>query len=431
MRSVKDCEEYLLNIPKFKKKTLLSDTKKFYELLGSPGKEIPKIHVAGTNGKGSTCFYTSKILKEHGIRTGLFTSPHLVSMKERFVLDGEEITDDEFVTVFEKVLDKCKFVDEEEKALMHPSFFEFLFFMFMEWMSMQKADAMVLETGLGGMLDATNIFDDPKVTAICSVGMDHMEQLGNTLEEIAFQKAGIIKENVPLVYLNNEDQVNDVIKEEADRKNAPVYMVSDENISCVSSDEKHVAFSFDYVYDKIEFVHNLSVELPTCALYQRYNSSMALVICRIFLKDRFDEDKALKALCKSSFKGRFEEIKKGIYVDGAHNPDALSRMLETLKLKDERRVLVFGACRDKDYESMLKMICGSKLFEEIVLTKIDSPRAVDPETMSECVKKYRNIRTAGSFKEAIAKALDCGCKIYIAGSLYLVGEAVYYFDMCS
>ena len=312
MRSVKDCEEYLLNIPKFKKKTLLSDTKKFYELLGSPGKEIPKIHVAGTNGKGSTCFYTSKILKEHGIRTGLFTSPHLVSMKERFVLDGEEITDDEFVTVFEKVLDKCKFVDEEEKALMPPSFFEFLFFMFMEWMSMQKADAMVLETGLGGMLDATNIFDDPKVTAICSVGMDHMEQLGNTLEEIAFQKAGIIKENVPLVYLNNEDQVNDVIKEEADRKNAPVYMVSDENISCVSSDEKHVAFSFDYVYDKIEFVHNLSVELPTCALYQRYNSSMALVICRIFLKDRFDEDKALKALSKSSFKGRFEEIKKGI-----------------------------------------------------------------------------------------------------------------------
>ena len=118
-------------------------------------------------------------------------------------------------------------------------------------------------------------------------------------------------------------------------------------------------------------------------------------------------------------------------MDGAHNPDALSRMLETLKLKDERRVLVFGACRDKDYESMLKMICGSKLFEEIVLTKIDSSRAVDPETMSECVKKYRNIRTAGSFKEAIAKALDCGCKIYIAGSLYLVGEAVYYFDMCS
>ena len=286
MNSIEECEEYLLNIPKFKKKTLLSDTLKFYVSLGSPGKDIPKIHVAGTNGKGSTCFYTSRILKEHGLKTGLFTSPHLVSMKERFVFDGEMITDDEFVSVFQKVKNQCELFDEEDKITMHPSFFEFLFLMFMEWMQRKDADVLILETGLGGMLDATNIFDDPAVTVICSVGLDHTKELGDTIESIAIQKAGILKKGAPLIYRDNGDAVNKILEDKAKENGSNTYILKEENIKDFVCDEKHIAFSFNSGYDELTIVRDLSVSLPTPALYQRINASLAIMTACIFLKDQ-------------------------------------------------------------------------------------------------------------------------------------------------
>ena len=428
MSTIRECEEYLLNIPKFKKKTLLKDTVRFYEVLGSPAKDIPKIHVAGTNGKGSTCFYISEILKAHGIKTGLFTSPHLVSVTERFKFGDEYITEEEFVAVFEKVKHTCELFDDEEKNLMHPSFFEFLFLMFMEWMQMKKADAIVLETGLGGMLDATNIFPDPKVCVIASVGIDHIEQLGNTLESIASQKAGIIKENVPVVAWDNGDTVNEVIKKEASKKHSKLLFIADSDISDLEYDEKHIAFSFNYDYDKVEFVHDLSVWLPTSALYQRINASLALTAARLFLEDRFDSTKALEALKAGNFKGRFEEVYPGFFVDGAHNPDALERLIEAVSESKERSVLIFGACSDKDYRNMLRRIEKSNLFDALILTKIDSYRATDPDTLRQCLTgKIPSVETE-SLAEAVEVSKKYKCRVYIIGSLYLVGEAIAYFD---
>ena len=440
MKSLEECEEYLLNIPKFKKKTLLSDTKKFYEQLGSPGKSIPKIHVAGTNGKGSTCFYTSEILSAHGLKTGLFTSPHLVTMKERFVCNGQMISDEEFIEIFELIKKRCEMLDEDEKISLHPSFFEYLFLMFMEWMQRINADAIVLETGLGGALDATNIFDDPKVCVICSVGMDHMEQLGNTIESIAGQKAGIIKRNVPLVYLDNGKTVNDIFEEKAKEGASETYVLSDSNIRDFVAFEKRIAFSLDINYDNIDFVHDLSVSLPTDATYQRYNSSLALMASKLFLKDKFDEKKALKALSKKSFKGRFEEVADGIYVDGAHNEDALERLLESVKVKDEKRNLIFAACVDKNYAKMIERVVESELFDTIIFTRIDSPRSADPEEMfkiaenaKKCMKadKAENTHCDMLVTDSLAKAVEAlpkNRKSYIAGSLYLVGEAETLFN---
>ncbi len=427
MRSVKDCEEYLLNIPKFKKKTLLSDTKKFYELLGFPGKDIPKIHVAGTNGKGSTCFYTSRILKEHGIKTGLFTSPHLVSMKERFVFDKEMISDEEFVTVFEKVKSGIETLDDNEKEILHPSFFEFLFLMFMEWMSMKKADAIVLETGLGGMLDATNIFEKPDVCVICSIGLDHTKELGDTIESIAKQKAGIIKENVPLVYWDNGKAVNDILEKTAKKKHSPAYRIEEKNISDFVCDEKHIAFSFNNGYDKLKFVRDLSVNLPTSALYQRINSSLALTASKVFLKEEFDCDKAAKALKEGYFHGRFEEVERGFFVDGAHNEDAVGKLLESVGSIKGKKVIIFGACKDKDYAGMLDLVSKSHYFDKIILTNINSERAVDSKTMKECMTDAENVYVTDSLSEAIDLSKTYDAAVYIAGSLYLVGEAVSIF----
>ena len=429
MKDIKECEEYLLNIPKFKKKTLLSDTKRFYELLGSPGENIRKIHVAGTNGKGSTCFYISRILKAHGLKAGLFTSPHLVSMKERFVFDGELITDEEFIEIFNKVKSRCEMFDDEERAAMHPSFFEFLFLMFMEWMNKKKADVVVLETGLGGMLDATNIFERPDVCVICSVGMDHTKELGNTVESIAGQKAGIIKENVPLVLWDNGEAVNNVIVKKAKEKHSKVFMLKEKNIKDFACDEKHIAFSLDYEYDNLKFVHDLSVWLPTPALYQRINSSLALLTSKVFLKDAFEEKKALEVLKEGYFHGRFEEVERGFFVDGAHNEDAVLRLLESVSTLKGKKVIIFGACKDKDYEKMLKLIADSKHFDTIILTNIDSARAVDSKTMREALGDTDcEVIVTDSLREAIDKSKTFDAAVYIAGSLYLVGEAVSIFQ---
>jgi len=428
MRTYEECEEYLLNIPKFKKKTLLSDTKKFYKKLNSPGKDIPRIHVAGTNGKGSTCFYTSQILKAHGLKAALFTSPHLVSMKERFCFDGDLITDEEFIGMFERVSNTCALFDENEKEMMHPSFFEYLFLMFMEWADEKKADVVILETGLGGALDATNIFDGSAVSAICSIGMDHMEQLGDRIEEIAIQKAGIIKENSRVVLWDNGQNVNEIILKEASRKNAKCFLLKEDNIKDLTINEKDIAFSLNYYYDNITFVRDLSVRLKTKAIYQRINSSMSVLISKLFLDKSFDDDKAVKALSTGSFKGRFEEISPGFFVDGAHNPDAICRLLETLEYENEKTVLIFGACQDKDYKEMIFKVLRSKLFEKIIFTVIDSPRAIDSKTMGDIAKDAGcEIMITDSVKEAIKISKRYEERKVIAGSLYLVGEAIRIF----
>lgn len=430
MSEISKCESYLLDIPKFKKKTLLSDTIKFYELLGRPGEDIPRIHVAGTNGKGSTCFYTSQILKNHGLSVALFTSPHLVSMKERFVIDDRMISDEEFIRVFNQVKNKCESLDEETKEAMHPSFFEFLFLMFMLWVSEVKPDVLILETGLGGMLDATNIFETSALSVICSIGLDHIEQLGNSIEEIAAQKAGIIKNNVAVVSLDNDFAANQVIKERALAKNAPLYLLKEENISNVSVKDKHVDFSLNFSYDNSVCVDEMRISLETSALYQRFNASMAVLVSLIYLKDRFDEKLTVEALSKGSFKGRMEEIHPGFFVDGAHNEDAVDKLLETLLQVEGTKTLIFGACKDKDYETMLEKIIKSNVFDSIVLTKVHSPRAAEIEDLlritGKCNGSGKEIRTAGDVEKAI-RMLDGeeGIK-YIAGSLYLVGEAMDY-----
>ena len=429
MEDISSLEEYLLDIPKFKKKTLLSDTKKFYKALGEPGKNIPVIHVAGTNGKGSTCFYISKILRAHGLSVGLFTSPHLVSVKERFDIDGIKISDEDFVYAFNEVKKKCDSYSSDEKVLMHPSFFEYLFFMFMIWAEKQKPDVIILETGLGGELDATNIFDKPALSVICSIGMDHMAQLGNTIESIAEQKAGIIKEDVPLVFLDN-GSVNDIFLDRAEKKHSKAYMLGEKNICKVSVNKGKVDFLLNFDYDESVFASNVSISLDTKASYQRLNASMAFLASKIYLKDSFNESLAVKGLADGHFVGRMDEIYPNVYTDGAHNENAIDRLIESLKCLNEKRVLIFGACEDKDYPLMINKLVASDLFDAIIFTEFDSPRACKADALKEIAKKgdeKANILTANNIEEAYEMSRTYNDTVLIAGSLYLVGEAIEFF----
>lgn len=189
--------DYALQIPKFTKKNTPEDTRRFYEYLGRPGERSGLIHVAGTNGKGSVCSYINAVLSGAGRRTGLFTSPHLVDVRERFRLDGEMISKEEFARCFNQVMDSVKAFCEKNQEEYHPTFFEMLFFISMLWFQEKRADYIILETGMGGRLDATNVIEKPLVTVITRIGLDHTEYLGNTKAEIAAEKAGIIKKRRP------------------------------------------------------------------------------------------------------------------------------------------------------------------------------------------------------------------------------------------
>ena len=208
--------KYILDIPKFTRKNDASHTKTLLGLLGDPQEAAKVIHVAGTNGKGSVCAYLDAMLRSEGKRTGLFTSPHLVKMNERIVIDGSPISDDAFVFVFEKTLSCVR--QMEKQGLAHPTFFEFLFAMACTAFADAGVEYAVLETGMGGRLDATNTVERPLACVITSIGMDHMEYLGNTPAEIAGEKAGIIKPGVPVFFSETSEESDSVIEKTAEKR---------------------------------------------------------------------------------------------------------------------------------------------------------------------------------------------------------------------
>ena len=208
--------DYILDIPKFTKKNDAAHTKAFLKTLGDPQRKMRIIHVAGTNGKGSVCAYLDGMLRSEQKRTGLFTSPHLVKINERIVIDGQMISDERFLEVFEETMqavDKMK-----EAGLSHPTFFEFLFGMAVLAFAESGVEYAVLETGLGGRLDATNAVESPAASVITSIGFDHEQYLGDTLEKIASEKAGIIKPHVPVYYAQTTGESDSVIEKEAKKR---------------------------------------------------------------------------------------------------------------------------------------------------------------------------------------------------------------------
>ena len=429
-KNILQAQNYICDIQKFAKKNTLEHTKKYMELLENPCKDAKIIHVAGTNGKGSVCNYLRMLLQEHGYHTAMFVSPHLVDMRERMLLDGEMVSEEQFMRAFvrvKSVVDRVTGVakdGESDTDLYHPTFFEFLFLMAMIIFEEVKPDYIILETGMGGRLDATNVFDKPQLTVITEIGLDHCQYLGDTKEQIAVEKAGIIKSGVPLVYVDREGGVSKILSKAAERCGSSAFAVDKDRISNVNINHKSIDFSY-----KSRYYNNVSCTLSTRALYQTENAATALTALEVLLsKELINVHKVQSALTKAGWEGRMEEVADDVYVDGAHNEDGITAFLSSVKSSPDkrRRILLFSVVSDKEYENMIHRVEASGLFETYIIAGIADKRGLSGEQIISCFQKSRSedIYLCESVQEAYdtAIALKGDGVVYVAGSLYLAGE---------
>jgi len=412
---------YIEEIPKFTEKHSLAYIRDFLKRMGNPGMDRKIIHVAGTNGKGSVCAYMQAVLLEMGRRTGFFTSPHLISINERIVVDREQIDDAEFLAVFEQVKETVDGMAAD--GVSHPSYFEFLFGMAMLAFAQADVEYIILETGLGGRLDATNAVEHPAVAVITSISLDHTAYLGDTVEQIAAEKAGIIKEGVPVIFDGTDPGAAAVIEARAKALHADCRKLGKNAFEIREITRKHIAFSRGSAYDKDELW-----TIRGCGTYQMMNVSLALAALETVLPEEYvDYERWKKAVSRVVWKGRMEEIRPGIFLDGAHNPGAVEAFADTLDALGERGpVILFSAVSDKEYEKMVSILCGRVKAGLYIVTEIKDSRKVPARELGEIFRRYTDSQVlvcrepAEALQEALARRHDrCICCL---GSLYLIGE---------
>ncbi len=432
---VYECESFIERIPAFTEKHSVEETRRFLVFLGSPDLNMKIIHVAGTNGKGSVCNYLSEILRQANFSVGMFTSPHLINITERFCINGKAIEDNIFCEIFAELLIKIR---EYNVKNYFPTYFEFLFFMAMILYSKYPVDYLVLETGLGGRLDATNSIHEPLLDVITEIGMDHVQYLGNTISEIAAEKAGIIRKNVPVVLINKRESSTEVIMKRANELGSRLYIVEPGDIydiNPVPDDAGNICIDFSYEskYDKY-----CGLRVQTIAKFQTENAAIAIMCARalIDLGVPITEEDIRFGLKKAKWGGRMELILPGIYVDGAHNVDGMEAFLEsagTVPCKGHR-YLLFGAVSDKQYHLMIRQVLSSGLFDRIYISVLETARTASESQLraainSEMERLDHEIDAKffyyGSVRDAFMEILtERGADdvVFAAGSLYLVGQ---------
>ncbi len=418
MMTYEEAKAYIFAIPRFSAKNKPSDTSAFYEMLGAPAADRKIIHVAGTNGKGSVCAYCASVCRAAGYKTAVFTSPHLVSVRERFVCDGEMISREDFLRVFHRVMDYVN-----RKKLPLPTFFEFLFFMAMLWFEEKKPDVIILETGLGGRLDATNCVPHKALTVITKIGLDHMQYLGNTVTQIAMEKAGIMRPEVPCVFAGGNEESDSVIKAHAKNIDSPAYSVDLRAATGLIFHKKYIDFCYHSRY-----YGYVRVSLCTCAHFQVQNALLVLAGFDLLAEELPVSREAIeKGLNDAKWEGRMEEVIPNVILDGAHNEDGTEAFLASVREDgcEGRRILVYGAVSDKRYEESIRMIVSSRLFDRVIVTVIDNPRAASADEMQTLFSKEVPCDKCESTEQAFDSALSMkqmNDRCYVAGSLYLVGE---------
>jgi dihydrofolate synthase / folylpolyglutamate synthase len=366
----------------------LENIRALLKAMGEPQDALRFIHVAGTNGKGSVCAMVDSICRTAGIKTGLFTSPHLIRFSERIQINGLPIDDADFVLGINRIR---TLIDEER----HPTFFEITTALAFDYFRSQGVDLVVLETGLGGRLDATNVVH-PLVSVLTAIDMDHQKWLGATLGEIAAEKAGIIKPGVPIVSGPQFAEVRSVLEQIAAKLSAPIS------------------------YAEIP-VNDLSIGLA--GSYQRLNAAIAVSAIRQARIQASPE--ALKeGLANVYWPGRFQRIEERMVLDGAHNPAAAKCLVETWKeyVGPERATVIFGGLFDKDLQGMILAL--SPLAARFLIVPIRSQRAAPPADIERYVPKPLSATRCASVAQALDLAGRLSERVLVTGSLFLVGETL-------
>ena len=411
---------YIEEIPKFTVKHSPEHTKRLLACLGNPERDFAVIHVAGSNGKGSVCRAVSHVLTENGTRTGLFISPHLVCMEERMQINEQNSTKEQFVESF---LTVKKAVERlQEAGGEHPSFFEYLFAMAMVFFAKEKVEAAVLETGLGGRLDATNVIESPVLTVITSISLEHTGYLGNTIATIAGEKAGIIKQGVPVVFDAGNDEASAVITKRAEEKQAPCYPVRPQQLKIKKITRKNIDFSFASRYDDV-----IPIEIPFVAEYQVINMALAYQALML-LAPRFSlaREKILLALRTVRWAGRMQQVCPEVYFDGAHNTAGIEEFLKTVRqIGGKKPLLLFSMVKEKDYAAVVRMLSRTD-WGGIVVTHIPDARGLSVAALQEEFEKNGKetvgINDCRAAYDGVMQKKEPGQTVFCTGSLYLIGE---------
>ncbi len=359
------------------------------EYLAYPAHGVKVIHVAGTNGKGSTCAMIDSIARACGIRCGLFTSPHLIDFRERIKVTGEEIPEENCAEMLTELRELCEGLET------HPTFFEITLVLAMRWFALRECEMIILETGMGGRLDATTAVP-ADVCVITPIGLDHMQWLGDTLEQIAAEKAGILVEGKPVISAPQEPAARRVLEKEANERRSP-----------------------------LEFVEAPLRGYPMALAgdHQKWNAALAVAALHK-VGIHLSTDSVGYGLSRVNWPGRFEQIQPGVVLDGAHNPHAALVLVATWeeRFPGKKAALVFSAVDGKDIGKTLEIL--APLASRIYLCPVDTPRAVGPEELATYLPADApDHEKHTTFEAAFDAAKKTGETVLVAGSLFLVGEA--------
>ena len=377
------------------------------DLLGNPEKTYPIIHVTGTNGKGSTIAFMRELFVAHGKKVGTFTSPHIICINDRICINGQPITDEAFIRLANKVQEMEKDLLETHDQL---SFFELLSLIAFLYFREQEVDLVLLEVGIGGLLDTTNVVTG-EIAVITSIGLDHQETLGDSLEEIAEQKAGIFKVGKKAVIAKLAQEAEHVCQKRARELDVDFYQAGQ-----------------DFTLNAGDFSSGLArfsqLEIGLEGAYQRENASLALQSFLLFMasrEERVEEQLVRQALQETHWAGRLERIRPQIYLDGAHNLPALTRLVEFIQEKIQQGYqvrILFGALKRKDYQGMLGYLSEQLPQVELKVTGFDYQGSLDEKD----VAGYDLISSYGDFIREFEEKANDQDLLFVTGSLYFISE---------
>lgn len=466
MTAYEEAVQYIETIPSFTRKHTVPVVREYLRSAGLLSLWDNKpfvIHVAGTNGKGSTCNYIAQILREQGYHTGVFTSPHLITPRERMTFDGEMISEAAFAECFRKTRKLC-----ERWKQLHPSYFEFLFLLGLFWFQKMKPEFFIVEAGMGGLQDATNALPVTDLSVITSISEDHQQFLGRTIEEIAAQKAGILREGGACVFSAEKTKAFPVIMKEAKRRNCAVFRVFPEDIQARRDFSGGIDFSYTCRYHgngqrETSQNRNILVKFPapenenrsgnqpwqvraklrTGALYQAQNAALAVMACRAVQelsggRFRIEPESITRGLLDGQLPCRMEQILPGLTLDGANNRDGIRQLLRSLTAAAEGEAggpgsyLVFSSMKDKDYRGELEDILKSPAVKGVLLCPMEGGRALPAGELLTAAKEAalesglpEQLRLTDGVEDAAAQVLRLlheHEQVVVTGSLYLAGS---------
>ncbi|WP_165002917.1 MULTISPECIES: folylpolyglutamate synthase/dihydrofolate synthase family protein [unclassified Enterococcus] len=394
------------------------------EVVGHPEQKVKTIHIAGTNGKGSTVAYLRTLLEEAGLTVGTFTSPYIESFNERISINGQGIPDQDLIQLVKKYQPLVGHLDQFE-AVAGITEFETLTVMAFDYFLAKEVDVAIIEVGLGGLLDSTNVAV-PMLTGITTIGLDHTEILGETIEEIAAQKAGILKQGIPVVTGNIEQAALEVIKNTAKGKNARMYAYGE----AYHVNYLHPAENWGEVFEFSNEAGKIpQITTPLLGQHQTENAGVAIQLYFVYCqleKLPFREKDVLNGLKKSFWPGRMERLRREplVILDGAHNTHAVKRLAQNLKkeFKDYHINILFSSLRTKNAESMLKEL--QKVPDvHIYLTTFEHPKAIELSNVSNLANDKVSIVSLWQFGLAdILEKMTSEDALVVTGSLYFISE---------